>query len=415
MAELSTIQKNIITFWVPEVTIGTPVFPAATDAIFVNTVNFPEQLATFIEDMQKRTGTYSRYSRHRGRYHPGSVEFVFYIKPSGALGVAPHGKQALKGWYGVETVTGGVKVEYTPLGPLTATWPHFTIWYGIGNTLYIMEGCHVKGGSIQCIADDSDEAPMTMHARVVFMRLRTIGTGTVGAIEAVGQTVITLTANHAKKFATGTITGSQTFSGLVQFRNPTTGVVNNNAGAGYKVISVNYTADEITLDGATPIAGTALAVNDIFEPFLPTPTDVGNVVHGGYGLLQDGTAGTTNKIIISATVDRENPLKFVDNEKNDSIYAAQRFVGIGRRDVTLEMQLIQTEEETDYRYQAEAQTSHIVKLPWGNVAGARARWEGAKVQMDSPAFSGDEEIIITRANVGYGSGAGENEDKLVFD
>lgn len=386
---------------------------SAANGLLLNAPAIPSQPLRKVDSRAQRN-TFSKITRVPVGYGKGTVPIDVYIKPSGSLGVTPHGDQILEAWWGKKTVTGGTSVKYEPMDPSSgALQPSFTSLVKYGHEAFLMVGCIAANGNIDGVADGSEAVIAAWTGNLEFLRMYEIGKDELSAPEITGQTVISV--KDATKFEYG-FSASPSVGMKVQFRT-VAGVLDDNSGAGYTITGVDTGANTITI---TPgLAGAGLAANDVVEPFLPTITDVGSEVGFHLGGVTHGTAGTTDWTIVGANFVLNNPFaKILEIEKTGLQYP-NRIVDAGGnanlRDAMFEIEFVETEDDTGLRYVAREQIKHIIKAYWGDTAGERFYIQASSAELEEPSKSGDEEVHTTIQHTLLGTGSGNNEGFMMFD
>jgi len=392
MSEIA-IGRDVIVLAKEESTPGTAVFPSATDAIFLTGEGSFRQVRNFIPDAQRRA-TFSKMERIKSRLAPGEWSFLTYIKPSGSQGTAPECGQLLKGLFGKEMVSAGQKVEYTLAG-IDDTLPTFTIWFRLGHTVFCNAGCVVNSGDITIKAGNDDDSIAGITFGGYFMKQIRTGTDALSQDEILGAT--TIHVNNARKFMVGSIISIGSL---------------NNSGSGYDVTDVDYANNTLTI---SPQLEDAASEGDVVKGYLPTPTEVGEPVHGrlGYVTFDEGS-NPVNTPIVAATIGMNNNIKMIEDEKADIDYPND-FIRTAEREVSLSVDCYFKKDVAARWYEVDAQAEKEIKIPAGDTAGKKLRFEFPKVQLDTPELSGAEEVVMTMPKAVLASSSFEDEVKLVFD
>jgi hypothetical protein len=387
------IGRDVIVFAKAEATPGTAVFPAATDAIFLTGDGAFKQNRGFLPDQQRRD-TFSKIAQYKGRLEPGEWNFPTYIKPSGSAGVAPECGQLLEGLFGKETVVGSTSVTYTLLGPGNEILT-FSIYFRLGHTVFANLGCAVNSADIVIKAGNDDDALVGINFNGNFIRQIRTGTDALAA-EAAAETT-TITVDNARKFMIGSVIeiGSD-----------------NNSGAGYAVSDVNYETNVLTF---SPELVTGQDIDAVVKGYLPTPTEVGEPIHGRLGHVTfDEDASPVNVPILQADIGINNNIKVLNEEKNNTDYPTD-FLKTAGREVTLSVQAYFDTETMARYYEIDAQLQKEIKIPAGDTAGKKLRFEFPQVELQMAEVSGGEECILTMTKLPLASASFEDEIKLVFD
>lgn len=392
MSEIA-IGRDAIIFAKEESTPGTVVFPSANDAIFLTGEGSFRQVRNFIPDAQRRA-TYSKVERIKSRLAPGEWSLPCYIKPSGSQGTAPECGQLLKGLFGKEEISAGQKVEYTLAG-MEDTLPTFTIWFKLGHAVFCHAGCVVNSGDIAVKAGNDDESIVGITLSGFFMKQIRTGTDALSQNESQGATQIHV--DNARKFMVGSIICIGDL---------------NNSGAGYEVTDVDYDNNILTI---SPQLEDAASQGDVVRGYLPTPTEAGKPVHGrlGYVTFDEGS-NPVNTPVIAATIGMNNNIRMIEDEKADVDYPND-FIRTAEREVSLGIDCYFKKDVAARWYEVDAQLEKEVKIPAGDTAGERLRFEFPRVQLDTPELGGAEEVVMTMPKAVLASSSFEDEVKLVFD
>jgi len=201
----------------------------------------------------------------------------------------------------------------------------------------------------------------------------------------------------------------------IQFRNATTGVViDDNAGAGFTILTVTPATHTITI--AAPGLINAVADDSIVDGFVPTVSDAGIPAFGRLGYAQECDSGGTpaNILIMDAQVDIDNSFKIKSDEKTgvlwpiSAIRAANRVIAYTCNKVFLKGEAL-------YYAESNAQTQKEIALPVGDTAAERYRFDIGQAVFDTPELSGAEELIIGRRGTALATATDNDELTLTFD
>jgi len=392
MSEIA-IGRDVIIFAKEESAPGSKAFPSATDAIFLTEEGSFRQVRNFIPDAQRRA-TYSKVERIKARLAPGEWSFRNYIKPSGSKGTPPECGQLLKGLFSKETINAGVDVQYTLAG-ITDTLPTFTILFRQGHTVFCNVGCVVNSGDIAVKAGNDDDSVVGITLSGLFMRQIRTGTDELSQAESQGAT--TLHVSNARKFMAGSVISIGSL---------------NNSGSGYEVTDVDYDNNTLTI---SPQLEDAASQGDVVKGYLPTPTETGEPVHGrlGYVTFDEGSS-PVNTPVIAATIGINNNIRMIEDEKSDVDYPND-FIRTMEREVNLSIDCFFKKDVAARWYEVDAQLEKEIKIPAGDTAGKRLRFEFPRVQLDTPELGGAEEVVMTMPKAVLASSSFEDEVKLVFD
>lgn len=411
---ISTARGKIL-FMVKETSRGVyndAVYSAA-NAVFLNTPAIPSQPLRKVDSRQQRD-SFSKFDRIPVGYGKGTIALDIYIKPSGSLGVRPHGHQVLQAWWGKETVVGATSVKYEPINPANAeVQPSYTMLVKYGHEVFLLVGAICVGGNIDGVADGSENVIAAWTGTFEFLRMYEIGKDELSGSEATAQTDISV--KDASKFFYGFST-SPSVGMKVRFRT-VAGVLDDNAGAGYTISNVNVGTNTITI--APGLAGAGLAANDVIEGFVPAPTDVGTPVGFHLGGVLHGVAGDQAWTIVGANVTKNNPFAKILEIEKTGLQWPNRIVDAGGNanlaELMAEIEFVETEDDTGLRYVARQQTRHILIMNWGDTAAKRFYIRFNSAELEEPSKTGDEEVHVTVAHQGLATGSGANEGYQMFD
>ena len=396
MAEIA-IGKDQVLWIKEESSLGTPTWPTANDAVLLTGDGVFRQERAFVEDEQKRL-TLSKLGRVAGPYRPGEFTIPTYIKPSGSRGVAPVPAALLKGLFGKENVVSGTKVEYILAG-IDDDMPSFTMAFKYGHMVFYNFGCLVNQGSFPIRAGTGADSIVGATFSGYFLKQAYAGIDALSsAIDGTSTPVTTIPVKNAKKFTANSriVIGDD-----------------DNSGEGYLVTAVDYDNNTLTI---TPGCNTAQATDAVVKGWTPSVVEAGVLVHGRFGILQESLDGNNwvDTYITEATIEINNNIKILEDEKTGDAYP-RSYVRATEREVTLNISGYFRKDASQYFYEAAAQIARQIKLPAGDEAGKRLRFEMPNVQLDTPTLSGAEEIIVARVAHPFGTASMDDEVKLIFD
>lgn len=402
MSDTVADAKNVYLFIKEETTQGVPAWPDATDTVLVTSDPTFKQERAFINDKQKRQ-TRGETKRFVGPWKPGEFSFGTYVLPSGSLGVAPRPNLALKGVFGNETVTPSTSVEYT-LSGIGVPIPTFSILIKNGPMVKMCTGCAFDSGSFPVNPGDEDDESI---AGVTFSGpfLRHYRAGTDSLNSAIDGSVTAVTAIPLKKtngYKSYSV-GAKIFVGT-----------NDNSGSGFEITAIDEGANTLTIaDGVndSQVDGAAVA------GWTPTVTETGYPVHWRFGVYQeslDGGSTYGDVIINGATVTIKNGVVVDKNSKTGSGFPARLYF-TGNRTIEYPYEKLYTDNDTGDDYDAENQVSRDVKLPAGDTAGYRFRFEMPRVEIDTPEVSGDDVRTQNKTGHPFETVALNDSIKMIFD
>ena len=396
MSEIATGATQIA--WVKkETTQGTFEKPAASDAILVISDITGKQDRIFLEDAQKRQSL-SRLGRVAGPYNPGEWSIATYIKPSGSLGTEPVGSVLLEALFGKKTVTSGTKVEYS-LYTIDDSIITLSMIIKRGWETYFISGAFVDKGSFPIKAGDGNDAIFQGTFSGQFLKSYLAGTDSLSsAIDGTTTPVTTIPVIDAKKYEAGAyiVVGSD-----------------DNSGQGFKITAVDTSANTLTIeDGVT----TSQASGAVVKGWTPDVVESGYLIHGRFGLVQTSEDGSSYNdfVITEATIEMANNFNVLNDEKTGDAYP-RTITKTQVRDIDLSISRYFYPEESRRRFDANNQTRFWIKIPVGDTAGKRARFEFLNVQFESPEVSGDAEMNVALKGKAYATSTLDDEIKLIFD
>ncbi len=396
MTEIATGATQ--TVWIKkESTQGVFEKPAANDAILVISDIVGKQDRMFFEDEQKRLSL-SRLGKIAGPYNAGEWSFTTYIKPSGALGTKPAGAVLLEALFGNEVVSSGTKVEYSLYG-MDDSIKTLSMIIKKGWETYFIAGAFVDKGSFPVKAGDSNDAIFQGAFSGSFLKSYLAGTDSLStAVDGTTTPVTSIPVNDAKKFEAGAyiIVGSD-----------------DNSGAGFKITAVDYTNNMLTIENGVT---TSQAQGAVVKGWTPDVVESGYLIHGRFGLVQTSEDGNTydDFVITEATIEIANNFNVLNDEKTGDSYP-RTITKTQKRDIDISIARYFYPAESRRRYDANNQTRFWIKVPVGDTAGKRARFEMLNVQFDSPELSGENEMSVSLKGKAYATSALDDEIKLIFD
>ena len=368
-----------------EAACGTLVKPAATNRMYtVGPVDF-QQDQEFRDDGQLRE-TASRLASIKGKKLVGELSFGTYVKPSGTAGTAPEHDELFQCLMGTKDITPDTSVAYTLANQLDS----FSLWVRKGHTVFAFRGVTVESAEFGIAGNEI--AGINWGCK--YMEQGYAGTCVAaGGAYVIGNTVITLPAGGVLLYTEGM---------YVELGD------DDNGGDGYKIDSINFNLNTITLStGLLTAVGSAPTV----APWYPAAgTEVGAPVDGKLGMV---TVGGADAIVLSAKVTVKNNIKYYEDEKNNT-WTAERFGRPTVREIEGDLTLFYMERGTSYWYRAEYQTSDALIIPAGNVAGSIMTLNVPYAEYRTPKLSGDEEFNQEIPFRAVASAALNDEFSIVF-
>lgn len=195
MATQVQLPREAACWMKAESTVGTPVLPAATDALAIVGAATLNQQASYT-DSEEVANSRSVLDQARDLVGAGEWSLSTYIRPSGSAGTAPCEALLWKGLLGSEAVVGATSVTYSPaidLGSYTLVWRGSNVaLYAIGATVNSLSLRSGTAGYVQC--DWSGQ----------FLQLAWAGESTLdGLHDGTGTPVSTVTVADGSQFAAG--------------------------------------------------------------------------------------------------------------------------------------------------------------------------------------------------------------------
>jgi len=396
MSEIATGATQVV--WIKkETTQGVFEKPAASDAVLVLSDITAKQDRIFLEDEQKRLSL-SRLGKIAGPYNPGEWSIATYIKPSGSLGVEPSGSVLLEALFGKKAVTSGTKVEYSLYG-VDDSIITLSMIVKRGWETYFISGAFVDKGSFPVKAGDGNDAIFQATFSGQFLKSYLAGTDSLSsAIDGTTTPVTTIPVSDAKKFEAGAyiVVGSD-----------------DNSGDGYKITAVDVSGNTLTIENGVATAQDAGAV---VRGWTPDVTESGYLVHGRFGMVQTSEDGSSYNdfVITEATIEIANNFNVLNDEKTGDSYP-RTITKTNVRDIDISITRYFYPEDSRRRYDANNQTRFWIKIPIGDTAGKRARFEFVNVQFESPEISGDAEMSVSLKGKAYATASLDDEVQLIFD
>jgi len=358
---------------------GTLEKPGTDDRVYtVGPLDF-NQDQEFKEDEQLRA-TASMLSPIKGRKMAGDWSGTLYVKPSGALGTAPEADVLFDCLMGGGAADAGVDYEYT----LENTLSSFSFWSKKGDTVYAGRGATVNTASFTIPGDDVAKHVFGGQ----FMEL--LWAGTCKTVSIAGA-VLTLDPGGTALYKPGMFVevGSA-----------------DNGGDGFEIISIHYEAGTMTIEADPGVVGVQTVT-----PWYPTAgAEVGKPVYGKMGII---TVNGQDFVVLNATVEMNNNIKYYDYEKNDS-WTAEKYGRPGRREITGTIEAHQLQRGASYRYRSEYQVQDALLIPAGKTSGYIMRLGIPYAEYMTPQLSGDEEFIQTITFKAIASASYNDEFVIVF-
>ena len=370
-------------FAVPEETKGTAVYPttAAHRIVTAGTADINQQ-ASF-SDSEEIANSLDILERFQDQMGAGSWSVPMYIKLSGTLGTAPMGGVLIESLMGDEVIASGVSVSYIQ----KTEKPSFTLWVKKSHTVFFASGCCCEAGKLNFNNKGGSHFDMSGG----FMRMGWAGVSALTA-EATAKTVV---VSNAKLFTPGA---------YVAFGAGTTSA-ENNAGGGYKIASIAYATDTLTMvDDITQDSGA------VIKGYLPTIAAVGTVLENKNFIISfDGTP----KNLKSLSVDINSPVAWQTDEITSTGYTEEYIED--RRSIKITADVLFREQDLSYFYDATQNTKvAIIAVNNGGTAGNVCTINIPYAELEVPSVTTSMPTVsLSIAGTGLGS-AGEDSCSIVF-
>jgi hypothetical protein len=309
-------------------------------------------------EIESHVGTLSLQGEIEGK-RGGKWSVDSYLRPTTA-GTAPDLGFMFTHALGTETV-GGSDVTYTlnddaPSGLEIYRSASTDFMECIGGAWIEELELAIEGGS-----------PPTMKAGGGFASRGFVMQGaTIGASEATGQTILTVTSGHARYFQPGV---------FVTFPSDT------NGGAGYRVTSVDVAGNTITVTPA--IAGAGLSNLDAITPLILTQTLVGTPIPGiACGLSLGGTAIGLKK----ATIKYATGTKGIEGEASSNRPSR---LHRGKRLITGELEVFYLAESAPFMERAyDPDTGYLAAIirAGADTASKRVLFNLPRIRLGNPKY-----------------------------
>jgi len=298
--------------------------------------------------------------------------------PSGTAGTAPMGGVLFKSLQGLETISPATSVTYAQ----AKEKPSFTIWMKKGHTVFFGTGACAESGKLSMSTTGGAKVDFSGG----FMVRGWVGTDAVaGAVSADTEVIV----DDAKKFIAG---------GYVQIGSDT------NTDAGYKIVSVDYDTDTLTMaDSITCDDGA------VIKGFLPTFTPVGSVLENKDTTISfDGST----KALKSTDVTINSPVAWQTDEITSSGYVEEYVED--QRNITFSPSVLFRENDLSYFYNATQNVKTAVIISIANGAGKTCTINLPYVELEVPQVqSSSPTVSLTISGTALGD-TGEDSATIVF-
>jgi len=451
------ISRKKKVFAVIESTCGTLEFPATTDAVIPAGDAMINQVPAFVNS-EEIVDSLDIMDQFQSANPPGTWEVPMYLRPDATLGNDPQGDaffQSMQGSKNPATTcavddVAGVAIPDTTIdfdtlaggnlperGVITlgAENIHYTGITWTSSTAGTITGC-TRGYNGTVAAAHLDGAAITLSS--VFYKQTTdppafslwiesdhfiqglsgatVNTATL-AISNEGATMITFSGEGMQMVWAGTdelaanalaaqadivVVESKKYSPGARIYNYTTG--DDNAGAGFEILSIDYTTDTITMGTNVPVGGWTLA--DVIKGFLPAVTEVGSPIESRYTAIDlDGVAGVLRTTDFNYSV----PKQYITDEVG--ITFPQSFVP-DTRDITSSMNIYFRQADAAYFYDGFQGNEKAVGIAFGEQTGTNRHFDfyHPRVKIQTPEVSSDgPTLVLTMGMTALGT---NGEDSL---
>ena len=370
-------------FAVPEETKGTAVYPTTTAhrIVTAGTADINQQ-ASF-SDSEEIANSLDILERFQDQMGAGSWSVPMYIKLSGTLGTAPMGGVLIESLMGDEVIDSEASVSYIQ----KTEKPSFTLWVKKSHTVFFASGCCCEAGKLNFNNKGGSHFDMSGG----FMRMGWAGVSALTA-EATAKTVV---VENSKLFTPGA---------YVAFGAGTTSA-ENNAGGGYKIASIAYATNTLTMvDDITQDSGA------VIKGYLPTFAAVGTVLENKNLVISfDGTP----KNLKSLSVDINSPVAWQTDEITSTGYTEEYIED--RRSIKITADVLFREQDLSYFYDATQNTKvAIIAVNNGGTAGNVCTINIPYAELEVPSVTTSMPTVsLSIAGTGLGS-AGEDSCSIVF-
>jgi hypothetical protein len=384
--ETSRVQKTT-TAVVPETVKGQIAYPSASHGLLtVGRPTFTAQVGE-LEDTGWLLGTRTKQPGCTKNFKAEAFGINVYLTRSGTAGTVTNEHNVLEGCWGEATVNAGTDVQYDPAFDRKT----YSIWISHEHTMFVLTGAVFTGWTVK--VSPSDTCKLQLDATGLYARQHVIGSGVLTGSVAAGGTVVSVSAEHAARFSG---------MGLVCLETAA-GVVDDNAGAGYQIASVDHTAGTITISSGT---GSAFAAGDFIKPFLPEYTPNSSPIDAKQlEVLADGDAFDVYSITIKGT---EN----IVYSKQLTLYP-ERFDEDKNRSVDLTIMGLMIPETAEFYRSINEQTVMTIQSKSTVEGGSKIKFNLYDVRISS-VQPGEEGPTMNVTITGSLRGAREDEYNFVL-
>ncbi len=371
-------SDRAISIWVvPEDVKGVLKEPTAEHRVEGYDVTYPKQIPEY-ENSKERAQTRDVLDRCQGQMPAGDWEFTTSCRPDG-LGVAPAERDLMTALVGTETINSGVDVLYT----LALEKTSVSIWFLIDHTMVFCSGATVGGLTVSM-----EDCPIELKWKGQFMAMGVTGTDEIAT--TVDPAAVEVYVSNADKYTIG---------GFIVLADATGAIVDDNAGAGYEVLAVDYDLDKLT----TPAITTGVASGG-----FAAPLDVGGTVLGNK--LDSRTAtveiDTIAKSVIDFNIEVADQPEYLDRERTPSGYPED--YSEVQREVTGTLTLSFRRDDAEYIKDAISGDEKTITFKVGELEGYQLEIPMPRCVLEVPEI--EEDTPIVHLNINYQALAVTGED-----
>lgn len=398
--------NNLKVFVVEETTAGIITWPAGTNAIIPTGAPDHNQQPSY-SDSKEVADTLSKISRYTDMTPEGkwSLSHMLRIAAAGSL---PMGAVLAKAYSGVETVSAGSKVVYTP----GKTKISMTILIIEGDQGYVLRGCTADTLSFSL----SSKGGLEKKYGGGFMEKLWCGTVPYAA-------GMTYTAGTKKVVLPTGLSDYKKYSPKTRVRiwdadgGTGTGAYLTDGTNAYFELSSSNSADNSIVLGVAINGGWTPATGDQIEPWYPTPVfgTTYDVECRNCRVMFDGVADGNAVKFISGEMSIANAIKYLSDEcSQDKVPSA--YVP-GQRSINAKLKTYFRRDDQKYFYNGfnDVETSlYFEGLPSGGSRANGWQFKTPQTRCNVPALSGDRPRQLDIDFTGLATVAGEDEFSETF-
>lgn len=356
-------DRDIIVWIVEETTAGVLVPPAAENIVGAFEISYPMQKPEY-ENSKEKNATRDVINRCQSSMPGGEWSFSTYCRPDG-LGNPPGERLLMKAAAGLETIQTGVDVVYDPAIKKIPV----SLWFLVDHTMLFASGGTVGGMEVNI-----EDCSLTFIWSGGLMVMGVCGTDPLAALVAPAAEAVIVT--DIDKFTEGAQFVLTDAAGVV---------VDDNAGAGYKVTNVTEQTSTLTIE--PPIAIGA-AADGFIAPFNPGGTLPGNPLETRTANLN--LSGETFPVVDFKFTLADEP-EYLEREKTPSGYP-ENYAEI-QRETTGEIALVFKRDEASRFKEAIRGDEVPATLVVGDSEGYIYQLHLPRIKSDVPTISEEEPIV----------------------